>query len=46
MVQKGMQILHALPALKDAEIALLIQSQASKVVKVLASYIKEHILLG
>jgi len=46
MVQKGMQILPSMPPLQDAEIALLVQAKASNVVKVLASYIKSHILLG
>lgn len=44
MVSKSLEVLKDLPTLKDAQIALLMQENASTAVKALADYVGSHII--
>lgn len=43
MIPKELQIIHKLPVLKEAQIALLKQENASEAAKIFASYVLDHI---
>lgn len=43
MMPKELQIIHKLPVLKEAQIALLKQENVSEAAKVFASYVLDHI---